>query len=299
MTYKLMFDVGGTKIKAGFISEACEVSKVYTFDAISKGTKEEIIENFASILVLLTNEIKDDKKLITGIGMAFPGPFDYENGISLMKNLGKYDSIYGCDIKNEIMEKLSIVAEIKYILKEIQFVFLHDIEAFAIGEAHFGAAIHYNKVICLCIGTGAGSAFLEGGVVLKQAKGTVPEHGWIYNTPFRKSIIDDYISVRGLERITQDYYNEKLDGYALYQKAKEHDNRAFEIFNEFGRLLLLGIEPFLEGFKPELLILGGQISKSFCFFGEELNAYCMAHGISIVSAKDTSISIWKGLLHAK
>ena len=35
---------------------------------------------------------------------------------------------------------------------------------------------------------------------MKTGKG-VPENGWIYQQPFGDSILDDYLSVRGLEQI--------------------------------------------------------------------------------------------------
>ena len=55
--------------------------------------------------------------------MAIPGPFDYQKGISRMQGLNKYDSIYGIPLEPEIKAR---VPE----LKEVQFLFLHDIEAF-------------------------------------------------------------------------------------------------------------------------------------------------------------------------
>ena len=97
--------------------------------------------------------MKTVKKIsIAGAGFAFPGPFDYKNGISLMKEINKYDSIYGVSIETEIKKKLPI-------LQKIPFKFLHDIEAFALGEYYFGLDAKPNRVFCLCIGTGTGSAF--------------------------------------------------------------------------------------------------------------------------------------------
>ncbi len=40
-----------------------------------------------------------------------------------------------------------------------------------------------DKILCVCIGTGAGSAFVENGKTVKTGKG-VPENGWIYQQPF-------------------------------------------------------------------------------------------------------------------
>ncbi len=38
--------------------------------------------------------------------MAIPGPFDYENGISRMQGLNKYDAIYGIPLEREIKARV-------------------------------------------------------------------------------------------------------------------------------------------------------------------------------------------------
>ena len=81
-------------------------------------------------------------------------------------------------------------------LKEAKFLFLHDIEAFALGESWYGTCCEAEKILCVCIGTGAGSAFVEHRKPVKTGNG-VPENGWIYQIPFRQGILDDYLSVRG------------------------------------------------------------------------------------------------------
>lgn len=77
----LMMDVGGTGIKAGLFSRSGEmVERVRSFPARAKEGSEEIFRNFACII----QEMAKDR-MVEGIGMAFPGPFDYEKGISLMR----------------------------------------------------------------------------------------------------------------------------------------------------------------------------------------------------------------------
>ena len=117
------------------------------------------------------------------------GPFDYEHGISRMQGLNKYDAIYGIPLEMEIKVRVPK-------LKEAKFLFLHDIEAFALGESWYGTCCEAEKILCVCIGTGAGSAFVEHRKPVKTGNG-VPENGWIYQIPFRQGILDDYLSVRG------------------------------------------------------------------------------------------------------
>lgn len=46
-----------------------------------------------------------------GIRLAFPGPFDYEQGICLMKGLDKYDRLYGINLRQVFSERLGVARE--------------------------------------------------------------------------------------------------------------------------------------------------------------------------------------------
>ncbi|WMJ85894.1 ROK family protein [Anaerocolumna sp. MB42-C2] len=297
MNYYLMFDVGGTKIKAGILTETGELlnNQMNSFDSGANRAKDEIFKNFADISNILIDEINDPLKQIAGIGMAFPGPFDYENGISKMTGLNKYDAIYGLDFKKELMGILKNTKALKCFKPDLAFTFIHDVEAFAMGESHFGTALNCHRVMYLCIGTGAGSSFTESGRVLKKQSDNFPENGWIYKTPFKNSIIDDYISVRGLQTISKRFYSEPTEGIVLYERAIRKEEAALNTFREFGDNLAKAMIPYLKTFGPDCLVLGGQISKSFQFFGSQLEEFCQKYNISVRLTEDTSMSILKGL----
>ncbi|MEG0688610.1 MAG: ROK family protein, partial [Hungatella sp.] len=159
--YYLMLDVGGTGIKAGLLTKQGSLygRDLTCFAAKSDENKETIIQNFVQIIYKMAEQFPDKECRICGVGMAFPGPFDYERGRSLMRGLGKYDAIYGCDIRCEIMAYFQKLEDPNILAPNCPFLFLHDIEAFAIGMCNFGTLTAYDRIFCLCIGTGAGSAF--------------------------------------------------------------------------------------------------------------------------------------------
>ena len=147
----LLLDIGGTEIK-GCVSDAeGEKTRIRKFPSQAQKSAEKILDNFSRICREL---LKDVDGSVCGVGLAIPGPFDYQKGISRMQGLNKYDSIYGIPLEPEIKAR---VPE----LKEAQFLFLHDIEAFALGESWYGTCRGAEKILCVCIGTGAGSAFVE------------------------------------------------------------------------------------------------------------------------------------------
>lgn len=282
-SYYLMMDVGGTGIKTGILdAEGKLVKEIEKFPARAKEDKETIFSNFVEIILRMEAYLPKGK-LFEGIGMAFPGPFDYEKGISLMQGLDKYDAIYGAKIQKEIERRLE---------KRYRFLFLHDVEAFALGAGILGPAAECEKIFCLCIGTGAGSAFLEHGSVVKE-RADVPAHGWIYDTAFRDGIIDDYVSARGLSRQAEELG--ALDGAALSALAAEGNIKALSVFRRFGEDMAEAVIPFLQKFQPDGCIIGGQIAKSFLYFGTDLLSFCKEAGIRVFPVSDTSRWVLAGL----
>ena len=87
----VLLDVGGTGIKGCISREGSDVMEMYReFPAKSDGSPKVIFDHFSAIIKTLGGG-----RTISGIGFAFPGPFDYSRGISLMQGIGKYDSIFG------------------------------------------------------------------------------------------------------------------------------------------------------------------------------------------------------------
>ncbi len=287
MQVYIFLDVGGTELKL-YLFDALGVplfSKPQKFPSLSNQPSDIIFSHFTQIF---ESVYRSDLKVL-GVGMAFPGPFDYERGVSLMKGISKYDSIYGQPIVPEIRKRSSFGW-----IQRVPFLFLHDVAAFALGICSMATYHRYTRIMHLVIGTGAGSAFTNSGDLVVSSL-EVPEHGWIYNTPFRDSIIDDYISVRGFTRLSQAVYGEPLDGYSVQQMAESGDRDAQGVFTSFGETIIEAVQPFFESFSPDAFLLGGQMSKGFKFFGNPLLAYCEPRGVEIFCEYNTSEVICRGL----
>ena len=82
---------------------------------------------------------------------------------------------------------------------------------------------------------------------------------------------------------------------ALARRTAEGDAAAAACFAEFGTRLHDALEPFLRGYRPECLCLGGQITRSFAMFGTPLQELCRELGITVHVAADTSVLAMQGL----
>ncbi len=283
----LCLDVGGTEIKAAPLdANGKMLSKIQYFPAMACADKKTLLEHFAHIF---TSICPADKVPIE-IDLAFPGPFDYENGICLLQGLEKYDALYGCNLRHAFAA-LSGLPQ-----KRIQFI--NDAAAFALGELTFGSSRQAHKTLFTVIGTGCGSAFGVDGFL--AAKGTlgVPPHGYFYNAPFMDSCVDDYIARRGLEKRTKDLLGTPLDGRALAARVAAGDTQAASCFLQFGVLLRDALSPQIEAFNPDMICLGGQIMRSAPLFLSPLEALCNEKNIKLSVTQDTSMRTMQGLTRA-
>ena len=289
MTYYILLDVGGTGIRCSAVSSAgVRLTETGKYPSRAEEPSSAIIDGFCSIIMDIVHEAGG---IPSSIHMAFPGPFDYEKGISYMRGIGKYDSIYGLSLPDEIRKGTG------GILDDVPIGFMHDVEAYAIGAYHHDLQKPLHRVMAITIGTGCGSAFLVDGKAVKDGVG-IPDNGWIYSYPFRNGIIDDYISGRGQDRLSEKYFDTSVDGRELDRLASIGDGRAISLFSEFGKELLEALQPFADVFMPDAIILGGSISGSARFFTDRLENYCQSIACQLIVDPETSERAMDGLLIA-
>ena len=286
----IFLDVGGTQVKSAAYSEAGErLCPIESVPALAGEDRDTILSNFLSVIgrrkeCLLSAGLSPDV-----IGFAFPGPFDYPEGISRIRGLDKYDSIYGVPLREALLRFPGQQA----VTPDTRMFFLHDIASFALGEAYRSLSGQTQRIFCLCIGTGAGSAFLEKGKLLTRDP-RVPENGWIYSFPLRGKTIDDWVSARGLAKLAGDAgFPAGTAGKDLYRMARDGNEAARAVWRQFGILIAEAAAPFIRSFRPQMLLFGGQIAGAIDYFGPAVrNAY---PGLSIRSVPDTTESIFRGL----
>ena len=150
-------DVGGSHITAGLIDMANK-SYVPNTEVRKRVNSHAPADEILGIWAATIAEV--DPKGEYCIGMAMPGPFDYQNGIALIKGFNKYDELYGLNIRELLAERLNIKGEM--------IRFRNDAEAFLEGEVFCGAAKGFTDVIGITLGTGLGSAISKDGITIDE-----------------------------------------------------------------------------------------------------------------------------------
>lgn len=257
----LLLDVGGTFVKSvvatlnGELLPNTETSVPINSD----GTREEIEHSFATVVANGRAIAEYNGYLLAGVGVAFPGPFDYNTGISYMTH--KFAALEKVSMKDFFHSLLDIG-------EDMPVVFMHDVTAAVLGELRFGAAQGYKNVAVVTLGTGLGFSHTIDGEIQFSPVGSPAVS--IYNRPYRDGVLEDYASKRGFLRSYAEVCGRELPSNLTVAMigglCAEGDKEALRSFYNVGEILATELKPLLEEFNIECLLFGGQISRSFRFF---------------------------------
>ncbi len=250
----LGIDIGGSHITAAQVN----VKHGLVIEQSLRRTKldphasdEEILTCWADTIIAVAGGQADYL-----VGIAMPGPFDYQNGICLMKNVNKYDSLFGMNIRDELAKRLQ--------LSPNNIIFRNDSEAFLDGEMAFGAGKSFHKGIGITLGTGLGTSVYHDGKSFDMGLGI--------NQPLHSGVAEDYISTRWFVNRFQELTQTNILGVKQVAELYHTDKIARQIFEEFSQNITLFVHLFVEKFQPEVIIFGGNIAQSSELFFPAIEA---------------------------
>jgi len=252
-------DIGGTHISAALIQDGTLLPDTYRRLRVDPGADAlTVLDSWAGLINAVIG--LTDQPTAT-IGIAMPGPFDYVNGISMIRGLNKYESLYGLNIREALRERIAVANTAPNSpAAGIPICFENDAACFGLGEAND----KYRKVIAITLGTGFGACFIEDKQLRTNGPG-VPPNGYLYNIPFQNGIAEDYISARWL--LTTYPANNVRE---IAERAAK-DPKAAATFKEFGKNLHQVIAPWIKRFEADALVIGGSISQASHLFERELH----------------------------
>jgi glucokinase len=257
-------DIGGSHITAGLVD--MDKKKVIESSLVRNkvnrhGTEDEILNAWTATIQLL---LQTKESEINKIGFAVPGPFDYQNGVCLIKGFDKYESLYGINIRNALAERLNFAAD--------NILFKNDAAAFLEGEIFGGAAYGYNDVIGITLGTGLGSASSHAGIT-KDAEMSVLE--------YQGEKIEEWVSTRGIIRIYKVLTGKSVNDVLTIAELYDVDADARQCFRIFAEHLSWFLHKFIIQESPEILVIGGNIAQAYKLFEDNLLRSLNSSGIQI------------------
>jgi predicted NBD/HSP70 family sugar kinase/mannose-6-phosphate isomerase class I len=279
---KIGMDVGGSHISAAVIGDAGgEPLRTTRTGLDSHDSASHIVAAIGNCM----QELLAGENDITAVGIAFPGPFDYEKGICAISNVGgKFEQTFGLHMEQALKDVTG--------LHNTRFKFSNDAHCFAAG-AYQLHQLKSRRTIFITLGTGFGAAFMLNGTLL-QTHPDIPASGGFYDQDFCDAKADDYFSTRWLLNTYQQISGETIASVkALVERGTVAAHTVMSRYGEnMGRFLL----PWLLKFQCDELVIGGNIVKAFSLFGPALKAGLgeVADRISIVQCEDTENCIING-----
>ena len=242
-----VLEIGGTHVTAALVDDAAvQVAARRPLPACGSAT--EILDGIAAAAATL------DAPTGAQWGVAVPGPFDYAAGIGLFRDVGKFDALYGVDVGAELTRRLPTPSALR---------FLNDADAFGIGEYVSGAAAGHPRAVCLTLGSGVGSAFLDHGVPVNDGP-LVPPDGSAHLLRFDDRPLEETVSRRAIRAAYGLVTNaEAPDVQAIAERARGGEAVAKTVLDSAFHALGTTIGPWLTTFGATVLVVGGSIAASW------------------------------------
>lgn len=236
----LALDIGGTKIKSAVFRNGEMSRKLPQVSTCSGGSREEIASAIRKAI--------RQAGAVSCAAVSIPGPFDYGTGKFHMKH--KFAAV-----KDSLFSEFS---------SDVPACFIHDANAFLLGEMQHGAARGFLRVGGITLGTGLGAAFAIDGELQVNQLGSPSEKVTLWNQPYRDGIAEDYVSTR---RLLKDFPG--MDPKTLAEAAVAGNMQAKRVWMEYSSDLWQLLLDWKRRLTPEVIVLGGQVRKGL-FLGRPI-----------------------------
>lgn len=267
--HHLGIDLGGTNIAVGVVDE--------NYNIVGRGNKKtnsprpanEICDDMAAAALMAIEDAGLTIDDIDTIGIGSPGSINpYTGMIAVSNNLGFENVPMGEMLKKRLGRKVYLE---------------NDASAAAYGEFIAGAGVGTNDFVAITLGTGVGGGVIIGGKLFSGANLAGGELGHTVIvvdgeqcTCGRKGCWEAYASATGLINLTKkamkenpdsamwqlcDGNIENVNGRTSYDGMRAGDETATKVVDTYVKYVACGIVNTINIFQPEVLCIGGGISK--------------------------------------
>lgn len=275
-------DIGGTNIKFGLVADDGKVLYREQRPTLVEKGPEPLMHLVTNISESLLYYAAEEDYQVRWLGVGTPGAVDNRKGkvIGCSPNIKGWE---GMEIGRILHERLNLPVFVD-----------NDVNAMALAETRFGAAVGYKSVVCITVGTGVGGGVILDGKLWRGANYAAGELGHIsidMNGPQcrcgNNGCVEAYCSSNAIIRrataklnngITQ-IFEEVLDGSLdnlnikkLFAAAKKEDEIALEVLRETAAYLGRGLAGVVNLFNPEIVVIGGGVADGGADFVEQTAA---------------------------
>ncbi len=234
-------DVGGTKISAGVV-EKSRLVKSHTRPTPADESQDTILKTLIESIEAL--EVTE----YLGIGIGVPGLVDTRNGRAY--DIQNIPALSGMALRKKLEGHFHRPVEIN-----------NDANCFALGIKNHEDGQPYQNLVGLTLGTGLGGGLILNG---KLYEGTGTGAGEIGFFPYKDGTLEEYCSGQFFQK------KYAISGGEAYEMALKQDEKALEMFSQFGHHIGEAVKIIAHLLAPEAVFFGGSISKAFWLFEKSM-----------------------------
>ncbi len=253
---RIGIDLGGTNLAYGLVDDS---GKLVDRGAVKITDKSPNV--IARQMMAIYQSYIDKDYDIQSVGIGVPGPVLKDEGVIIqLVNLGWYN--------------VPLVEQLKEVI-QCPIAIGNDADAACVGESLFGAMKGHQNAVLLTLGTGVGSGIISNGKILTGFNGSGTELGHLLidsvgdpcscgNTGCLETYASASAIVRQYNRLCPE--SAVTEAKEVFDRYSEGEKAAKDAIYWFAKHLAIGIVNVYNVFAPEIIAIGGGVSKAFDVF---------------------------------
>jgi len=257
----LAFDIGGTKVAAGVVDRSGTVHAFVVQPTRPAEGPERVLARLFELGRTAVDGSGTAWAELACVGIGCGGPLDAEHGVLLAPpHLPGWHDVPVTELAEQAFG-LPVALE-------------NDATAAAAGEHRYGAGSGTRHMVYLTISTGVGGGIVIDGRLYRGATGnggelghvTVDCVGRLCRGCGRRGCLEAYVSGTSIMERAHEAGLEGATAADVAAAARAGDPVASEVWDETTNFLACGLTSIVNLFEPELVVVGGGVSRS----GEQL-----------------------------
>lgn len=264
MKYCLGIDIGGTKTVVALANCDGTLISKKSFPTQAKQGAESLVERISEHFNILCVEQKINTEQVVFAGVACPGPLDVKQGkIIHIATMGFINVPIKAMLENAL--KMPVFLE-------------NDANCAALAESTIGVGKGKNPLVYVTISTGIGCGIISNGNILSGACSSAGEIGHITVVPNGKKCacgkagcLELYSSGTAISNAATELMGSEITTKEVFSKARSGDKQMLDIIYDAADKLGLALSSVYHLIDPEIIVLGGSVTKDYDDFAEALN----------------------------
>ena len=263
VAYMIGVDIGGTKRRAGIVSEAGQVLGTVQLETPAGAGSDAVLTTCCEAVRRLQ---ASEPGAVAGVGVASAGRIDRRGVVAF--STATFRGWQGADLHRSITERIGLPVTVE-----------NDANAAAVAEAWIGAAADCESVALITLGTGVGGGLVEHGRLVHGKSGGAAEIGHLlYRAGERRcpcgyaGCFEPYLSVRALADEYARVAGGAANGKAVFSAYRAGNSDARGLVAGWMRTLASLVFSVQNAYDPECIVIGGGVIESAAAWWADFHA---------------------------